>query len=288
MVRPLAALLGALVLLLGWLAVVAVEVNGEPAAFVAALADGAERSHLPGLAARGYLLVADLEKRRLGAPGVERQSPAAQALLRHIVETRMAAARLLLGAGYEQAAEAIALEGARANFDDLAARALLLEIRLRGAQPQPARRELMLLLLKQEHPQLLCLLGNVFAREGNTEDAVACYQRALAATPEHVPSLLAYARLAAATGQPQVAADLVVRAAAAAAGPEERRQAALARQRLAEAPLPLLGPVQAWWGEHSVTALLALAYLVFLLSPGLWRRLRGRRVEAAVTARAAA
>ena len=272
MMRPLFALLGALAILLGWLGVIAVQTNGDPPAMVLSLADSAERCHLPWLAARGYLLAAQWERARLNAGGSDRDSAAGRALVQRIIATRMAAARLLLQEGYTQAAEQIALEGARADFDDLQARALLLEVRLRGERAEEARRELMALLLKQETPQLLCLLGSSFAREGNKEDAAGCYERALQLDGEHVPTLVAQAELQTGAG----AANLLKKAAGAAATADERELVAAAQRRLAAGDTAVAEAASQWWLAHHISLLLVLAYVLFLASPGLRGLLRGR------------
>ena len=269
MMRPLFAVLGALALLVGWLAAVVVQAQGDPAAITLALGDSAQRSHLPGLAARGYLLSAAIERRRLYASGVDRTSPAGQALIRHIIATRLAAARLLLQSGYVDAAESIALEGARADFDDLQARALLLEVRLRGDEPEAARREVMLMLLKRPHPQLLTLLGSSFARDGNSADAAACYERALQLAPAHLPALLAYAQLQADQRQPDAARALLAKAAAAATTAAERQTVADATARLSTGCTPAWAGLQAWCNLHAISLLLAAAYMLFLVSPAL-------------------
>lgn len=276
MVRPLYAVLGAIAMLLLWLGLVVYESGGDAAGTAMSLADSAARASLPGLAARGYLLAADLERQRLEQCGVARDSAAGQALIRRIIATRMAAARLLLQKGYVDAAEAIALQGARADFDDVQARALLLEVRLRGQQPQAARRELMLQLLRQEHPQLLCLLGNSFAREGKTDDAAACFERALKLAPDHVRSLLALAQLRARAGQAQAAAELVDQAGRAATTADERAVVEAARTATTPTVASTHTRASHWCTERWPSLAAAAMYLLFLLSPLLLGSLRGR------------
>lgn len=269
MIRPLLAILGAVALLVGWLAVVAVQAGGDPATMALALGDSAQRAHLPGLAARAYLLSAETERRRFYASGVDRASAAGQVMIRRLITTRMAAARLLLQSGYVDAAENLALEGARADFGDLQARALLLEVRLNGEEPEAARREVMLLLLKEQHPQLLTLLGNSLRRDRHPEEAVACYERALKLAPEHLPALLAYARLQAGENHAQAAQTLLSKASAAATTADERQAVAQAEADLNAGKRPLWTGVQTWCSLHSVSLLLAVLYLLFLVSPAV-------------------
>ncbi|MHB8996428.1 MAG: tetratricopeptide repeat protein [Armatimonadota bacterium] len=271
MMRPLVALIGALALLVAWLGMVTVQARGNPALFVLALGDSAQRSRLPGLAAHAYLLSAEIQRRRLYSPEIERDSPVGQSLIRQIIATRMAAARLLLRSGYVAAAERIALEGARADFDDLQARALLLEVRLRGDKSGASRRELMLMLLNEEQPQLLCLLGTSFAREGNLEDAAAAYERALRADADHVPSLVALAELRAKQGDTAVADTLLQRAATSAEGPNERDLVLAALRRLQLSPAGPLAGARDWCLDHGPSLIVLLVYLLFLISPALMR-----------------
>jgi len=272
MIRPVFAVLGVLVLCLLWLGLIAYQNSGDGAASLAALGDSAQRAHLPGLAAKCYLLAAVQERRRLQP--LARESVAAQVLVGRLIAHRMAAARTLLNAGYAEAAERVALEGARANYDDLQARALLLEIRLQGRDPDAARRELMLAVLKDEHPQLLYLLGMAFARERREADAESFYRRALARDAGHLPSLLGMAQLAAARGDRPALGDWLRQAAAVAERPDEKRA-------LARITPPAADPWQRVWEGIGLTFresyglfLSALAYLVLLLIPGLYGLLR--------------
>lgn len=269
MVRPLYAMLGALAIVLVWLGLVVYEAGGEAPALAVSLADSAARAALPGLAARGYLLAADLQRQRLNTSGVARDSAAGQALLRGIIATRLTAAALLFEKGYVEAAEAIALQGAQADFDDVQARALLLEVRLKGDQPEAAQREVMLQLLKQEHPQLLCLLGSSLLRDGNTEDAAACFERALKLAPDHVRSLLALADVRSRQGQAQAAAALVDQAARAAVTADERVAVEAARGGGPDDALAEIMRMGRWCGERWPSLALAGFYLLFLASPTL-------------------
>jgi len=268
MMRPPFVILGALVLLALWLGLLAYQNSGDVAACVAALGDAAQRVRLPGLAARCYLLASVQERQSL--EGLDRESPRARLLVQRIIAHRMLAARMLLGAGYVAAAERVALEGARADYDDAQARALLLEIRLQGPDPDAARRELMLMVLQNERPELLCLLGQAFAASGRAGDAESFFRRALSRDAGHVPSLLGMAQLAAARGDHSAANDWLQKATQSAERPDERR--AIARLRP-----PVGAPWErAWAGlvafgrEHGGSLLFALAYLLFLFSPALY------------------
>jgi tetratricopeptide (TPR) repeat protein len=269
MVRPLYAMLGALAIVLVWLGLVVYEAGGEAPALAVSLADSAARAALPGLAARGYLLAADLQRQRLNTSGVARDSAAGQALLRGIIATRLTAATLLFEKGYVDAAEAIALQGAQADFDDVQARALLLEVRLKGDQPAAARREVMLQLLKQEHPQLLCLLGSSFLRDGNTEDAAACFERALKLAPDHVRSLLALANVRSRQGHAQAASALLDQAARTAVTADERAAVEAARSGKPDDALAALLRMGRWCNERWPSLALAGLYLLFVASPTL-------------------
>lgn len=277
MVRPLYAIFGALVILLVWLGLVLYEANGDTAATAISLADSAARASLPGLAARGYLLAADVERQRLGSSGIARDSAAGQALIRRIIDTRMAAARLLLQKGYVEAAEAIALQGAQADFDDIQARALLLEVRLRGDHPEEARRELMLRLVREQPPQLLYLLGNSFARENKQDDAAACFERALKLAPDHAPSLLALAQIRAREGQQTAAMALENQAQQAAATRDKPTAMEVANEPVAHTLSAADLGVSHWCSRRWPSLALAGVYLLFLISPSLLSLGRGIR-----------
>jgi tetratricopeptide (TPR) repeat protein len=270
MIRPLFAIWGALALLVLWLGLIVVQTKGNPASFVQALGDSASRSQLPGLAARAYVLSAEIQRRHLYNSGVARDSAPGQALIRHIIATRMAAARLLLQSGYIAAAERIALEGARADFDDLQARALLLEVRLRGDNAGASRRELMLMLLEDQKPQLLCLLAASFAREGKLQDAAAAYERALAVDANHVPSLVALAELRAKEGDAAAARVLLTRAKERAEGGADHQLVLAASKRLQAGPKGNLCALAVWFADHGPFALVLVLYLLFLVSPTIF------------------
>jgi tetratricopeptide (TPR) repeat protein len=274
MMRPLFALFGAVALLLVWLGLVVYQAGGDMASAVAALGDSAQRVHLPGLAAKAYLQASRLDQYALALVG--RQSVCGPQLIQQIIKRRLAAARVLLDAGYVPAAERIALEGARADFGDLQARAMLLEVRLHGPDPDAARRELMLLVLQEEHPRLLSLLGQAFAASGRLEDARSFYQRALTRDPSYLPALLGMAQLAAAGYDRNEINKWLDQAARAAETPDEKR--AVARLRP-----PMRQPLQQAWTvtrslarEHGGSALFLAAFLVFLFSPSLAHLIRRR------------
>lgn len=278
MVRPIAACLGVLLLLVGWLGLLTYQVQGDVPALVVKLSESAWRVHLPGLTARGYLLAASLWRDRL-----QQTSPASpdyRVLLQQIITARMAAARSLLKAGYKEAAERVALEGARADFGNVAARALLLEVRLQGDQNEAARRELMLMLLKREDPQVLYLLGQSFIHSGQHDDGEAYLDRALALAPDHLPTLRAKLDLALTHNDKAAASKWATRALTATTDPLER-----ASLRAAQAPRDLeavrLETVRLWFSDHGVSVLLATAYLVFLFTPtffSLFKRLLQLRI----------
>lgn len=266
--RPLWAVLGALLLLLVWLGLIVYQANGDVPMALAALGHSAARARLPGLAAKCYLTASVHERRALA--GLDREGPRAKALVERIIAHRMAAAQTLLRAGQIAAAERVALEGARADYDDVPARALLLEIRLRGPDADAARRELMVMVLRQEHPQLLHLLGKSFLDRRQYADAESFFRRALSHDPSHVPSLLGMAEVAASRYDRREINAWLDKAVAAAELPAEQRQIRELRvaspepwQRLAQ-DLTALGRDR--WG----TLLFGAAYLLFLFSPGLY------------------
>lgn len=273
MMRPGFAVLGAVVLVVVWCGLIAVQTNGDLAAALASVGDSAQRARLPGLAAKAHLMASVQERQRLQT--LDRKSPAAEALVQRIIARRLAAARTLLDAGQVAAAERVALEGARADYGDVQARALLLEIRLRGRDPEAARRELMLTVLQNEHPQLLALLGQAFADLNRPADAESFYRRALSRDPTHVASLLGMAQVAAARGEAAAVTQWLGQAAAAAERPDEKR--AVARLRpLAGSPWNrAMVAVQAFASNHGGSLLFGLAYLAFLFSPVLYGLLRG-------------
>jgi hypothetical protein len=270
MVRPVWALLGGGLLLVGWLVWVAYEAHWSPAETASSLADSAARCRLPGLSARGHLLAADLLRRELHAEGLDRQSAASRRLVREVAAERMAAARILLEEGYPGAAEAVALEAARADFTDIEARALLLETRLQGPGREAARRELMLLLLEREHPRVLHVLGKALSSLSDNRDAASYLRRAQQLDPRYFPVYPALAGLALAQHDRNAALSWL-RQGAALARTGAEREATIQLQMRADpgftAAQVALARVELWWQEHSVSALVVLGYLGFLLSP---------------------
>jgi tetratricopeptide (TPR) repeat protein len=267
MVRPLYAALGALALLLGWLGLVAYQAQWQSAAAVRSLADSAERCHLVGIAARGYLLVADLRRRELRTCDERSADNTRRRLIAEIVQLRTAAARVLLDAGYGEAAEAVALAAARADYADVPARALLLETRLGSPRGNAAQRELMLLLLQDESPPVLYVLGKALSRGGYREDAAGYLHRALRLDPSHFPTYIALAELALAQQDRAGALDWLDQAAPATRSGSDRQT--LVRLRSEAEPryqaLPALAAL--WWREHWASALVGMGYLLFLLLP---------------------
>lgn len=130
------------------------------------------------------------------------------------------------------------------------------------------------MLLRQEHPQLLSLLGNTFAASGRLDDARSFYERALTRDARHLPALLGMAQLAAARYDRRGVNAWLDQAAQVAEGPDEKR--AVARLR-PPAPQPL---AQSWQvvrflgREHGGSALFLAAFLLFLFSPGLYGLIR--------------
>lgn len=272
--RPLWAVLVALLLLVAWLGLIAYRVGSDGPAMLSAIGESARRCALPGLAARAHLLAANWHRVRLA--GMDRSSRAGQELIRRLMAERMAAARMLLQAGYVGAAEGLALESARADFDDIEARALLLETRLQGAGREAARRELMLLLLRREHPQVLYLLGRSFAEQGRQEDAEAFYQRALELEPAHFPTLLGMADLQIDRRDRTGAMSWAGKADGAAKGPEEKLAVQRSRATADASAVNALSTVKLWLTEHGGTLGFAGAYLVLLFLPRWWWLVRGR------------
>lgn len=277
MVRPVYAVLGAVVLVLGWLALVAYQARWEPAAAVESLADSAERCRLVGIAAKGYLLAADLRRQELERLGRRSGDETSRRLIAQIVTLRTKAARVLLDSGYREAAEAVALQVARADYGDLQARALLLETRLGSPAGSTARRELMLMLLKGEHPQVLYVLGKALAAGPHAKEAAGYLQRALELDPSHFPTYVALCELALAENDRGSALHWLERAATVANGRAQRellvRLRGIADPRYQ--PLPVLAGL--WWCEHWVGVATALGYLVFVFSPLWLAPLFGRR-----------
>lgn len=269
MVRPIYAVVGAVVLLLGWLALVSYQARGEPAAAVESLADSAERCRLVGIAARGYLLAADLRRQELDRHGRHAGDETSRRLMAQIVTLRTKAARTLLDHGYRAAAEAVALQAARADYGDLQARALLLETRLGTPAGSTAKRELMLLLLQGEHPQVLYVLGKALLGGPDPQEAAGYLQRALELDPSHFPTYAALCQLALATNDRVSALYWLDRAVTIARGSWEREL--LVRLRAAADPRyqPLPSLLGLWWREHWVSVVIALSYLVFVFCP-LW------------------
>jgi tetratricopeptide (TPR) repeat protein len=281
MVRPVSAFLGGVLLLVGWLVWVAHEAHWRPAEIASSLADSAARCRLPGLSARGHLLAAELLRRELHAGRLDRASAAGRSLVREIAAERLAAARILLDEGYPGAAEAVALEAARADFTDVAARALLLETRLQGPQADVARRELMLLLLEGENPRVLYVLGKALSSLDDSRDAASYLRRAQQLDPRYFPVYAALADLALSQHDRNAALSWLRQAAALArTGAEHAAVIQLRTQADPEftSPQVALAQVRLWWQEHGLGALAALGYLGFLLSPWwsgpLRRRLR--------------
>jgi tetratricopeptide (TPR) repeat protein len=272
MLRPIYAVLLAWVLLLGWLGLVAYRAEGVPSRVVGLLAEAADRNHLPGLAAQGYLLSSELDREVIRAASLAHKAVDRQQIIRQIITRRLATARLLLEAGYPAAAERIALEAARADFADVPARVLLLEIRMGSERGEEARRELLRLLVRGEDPQLLVLLGRSFMQSKSYPDAQQTLQRAYALAPKHLPTLLALSELAWRQSDLRSARRWLDQAWGATATDAERVR--IVAQRLKVDPAYGARPVllRLWWTQHSVTVVVLLAYLLLLFSPSIFRK----------------
>lgn len=279
MLRPVGAVLVALVFLGAWLGLIAYQAGGSAPAMVATLADSADRNGLAGLAAQGYLAAARLVAQELHAGRVAPDSARGQELLEAIVGYRCAAARLLLEGGHPRAAEAVALEAAQAQYNDVAARALLLEARSSGeaTQAAAARRELMVLLLRGEQPEVLYALGQALLRTSAADEAEGYLQRAAQRGPQHVPSRLALAETALGRGELQAARAWLTSLARIPLTPSESR--AFQRLDAETRPEPYWRPTRlvVWASEHGVSALMVVAFLAVLFSPTLTTLVARRR-----------
>lgn len=281
MVRPLWAVVGALVLLLGWLALVGYGAAWDPAATVQSLSDSAVRCRLPGIAARGYLLATEWRRAQLQARGPAREDAASQRLVQEIIALRLAAARTLLEAGYPAAAEQVALAAARADYNDVSARALLLETRLEGTQAQAARRELMLLVLAGEHPRVLYALGKALSRSPDTQEAEGYLRAAQRLDPQFVPAYLLLARLALARQDRATALQWLALAGQVALTRGDREAVLRVRAEADPRFRAQVALLRLWWEAHWGSVIALSAYLLFLLTPAwlapVWRRLRSTR-----------
>ncbi|MEN6645593.1 MAG: tetratricopeptide repeat protein [Armatimonadia bacterium] len=274
--RPLWALLGLLTLLVLWLGLVLVQERGDVPSALTTIARSAERSGLPGLAANCHLLTADCYRRRLGQ--MDHRKAEAQPLLRAIARSRMAAARQLMQAGNTAGAEGIALEGARADFDDVEARILLLETRLQGTQTDAARRELMLLLLRQEHPQALYLLGRSFEAEQRLDDAESFFRRALQIDPRHLASILGLSEVHIARRDRPGALALLGQASTLSLSAKEKREVARVRQQADPSLTSRFEMPLYWCSQHYGSVVFGLIYVLFLFTP-LWLSLLRERSQ---------
>lgn len=273
-VRPLWAFVGLLSLLVLWLGLVLAQQRGDVPQALTTIARSAERSGLPGLAAQCHLLAADCYRRRLGQ--MDHRKPEAEPFLRAIARSRMAAARQLMQAGNTAGAERIALEGARANFDDVEARILLLETRLQGTQTDSARRELMLLLLREEHPQALYLLGKSFGAERRLDDAESFFRRALQIDPRHLASILGLSEIKIARRDRPGALALLGQAEALSLTAKEKREVARVRQQADPSLTSRLEMPLYWLSQHYGSVIFGLIYVLFLFTPLWLNLLRGR------------
>lgn len=276
-VRPLWAIVGLLLLLLLWLGLVLAQDHGDVPSALTTLARSAERSGLPGLAAQCHLLAADCYRRRLGS--MDHRKPEAEPLLHAIARSRMAAARQLMHAGNTAGAERIALEGARANFDDVEARILLLETRLQGTQTDSARRELMLLLLREEHPQALYLLGKSFEAERRLDDAESFFRRALQIDPRHLACILGLSEIQIARRDRPGALALLGQTEALSLTAKEKREVARVRQQADPSLTSRFEMPLYWFSQHYGSVVFGLIYVFFLFTP-LWLSLLRDRTQA--------
>lgn len=268
MIRPLGALGGAFALLVIWLGSLIYQCQNNMPAIWASLGESAQRAGLRGLAAQFYLTAALKERKRL--PLWERSPVLKQQSLQQIIAYRLAAARVLWAAGLPDAAERVALEACRADYDNIEARALLLEIRLENKNFRAAQQEIMRRLLVQEHPQLIYLLGKSFVMQKRWEEAESCFQRALELKATHFPSLLGMAQIAAACNEKQKLAMWLHKARLAASNIEDWDKIAALEPAEPEKLLFLWEKIQRIWQKHYGSFLYGTAYIFILLSPAFW------------------
>jgi len=273
MIRPLGALGGAFVLLVIWLGSLVYKCQSDLPAIWASLGESAQRAGLMGLAAQFYLTASLQERERLSL--WERSPVPKQQSLQQIIAYRLAAARVLWAAGLPDAAERVALEACRADYDNIEARALLLEIRLENKNFRAAQQEIMRRLLVQEHPQLIYLLGKSFVMQKRWEEAESCFQRALELNATHFPSLLGRAQIATACNEQQKLAMWLHKARLAASQIEDWDKIAALEPAEPEKLLFIWKNIQRIWQKHYGSFLYGTAYIIILLSPAFWGLIKG-------------
>ena len=287
MVRFRYAALAATVLTAGWLAWLGYAAGWQTGEFYEGLGQAALSWRLAGLSAGCYAQAAKVHRADWLWAKYYADRPAEQLTLSKLVRARMTAARILLAAQRPSAALAFAEDAYRADYSNLAAVALLWRVRYAGGMTGEAKRELILLGLDNQAPEILAALGELFLAESDLEQARNFAERALGEAPKVAAAWLLLARAHAQGGDTQSAHQAVAKAWYWTSDqPVVRRQTAdlylqLHRDRssllVAGRGIDYWWQVVGYWVEAHWVFLVGLAaYLIFLFSPAIGAQFRRR------------
>ena len=288
MVRLRYAALFALLLTAGWLLWLGYVANWRQAVFCESLGEAALSWRLLGLGATCYSVAAAShrdELRHCLAIGDQAGESLAR---REVVRVRMTVARILLAARRPDAAVHFAEEAHRADPSDVGAAALMWRVRHAGGMTAQARRELMLLGLRDASSELLTALAALFLAEERFEQARDFASRARERDSRNAEAWLVLAQVLDHEGHSEDARQAIHKAIeCAAAQPDVRLEASRLYLQLHpdKSQWMMAGRGLDYWGHLVVTrvaeywafALGLGGYVLLLFSPALAGALGMRR-----------
>ena len=179
MLRFRYAALGAIVMVVMWLAWLGYAVGWQAGPFCENVGEAAFSWRLAGLSAGCYAQAAEVYRGELPGYRDAGDKLAEEVALSNVVRARMIAARILLAGGRPSAALGFAEAARRADMTDLSTAALLWRVRYELGMTAEARRELILLGMDNPTPAILTAAGEIFFAEGRSEQAMEFARRSL-------------------------------------------------------------------------------------------------------------
>ena len=287
MLRFRYAALGAIVMVVMWLAWLGYAVGWQAGPFCENVGEAAFSWRLAGLSAGCYAEAAEVYRGELPGYRDAGDKLAEEVALGNVVRARMIAARILLAGGRPSAASAFAEGARRADMTDLSAAALLWRVRYELGMTAEARRELILLGMDNPAPAILTAAGEIFFAEGRSEQAMEFARRSLKQNSRLAEAWLLAGRIYAAEGDVPNAIGAAFKARECAAlQPAVRQQAEQLGRRLQFDPGTSAGmprPVEyrlllaaCWAGDHTVFLAGLAVYLIGLFFPSVIGLFRSR------------
>jgi tetratricopeptide (TPR) repeat protein len=285
MLRFRYAALGAVVMVVMWLAWLGYSVGWQAGPLYESVGEAAFSWRLAGISAASYAQAAEVYRGQLLTSRESGDKPVEKVALGNVVRARMIAARILLAAGRPNAAVAFAEQARRADMTDISAAALLWRVRYELGMTAEAKRELILLGMDNPAPEILATAGETFLAEGKSEQAMQFARRSLQQNSRLAEAWLLAARIYAADGEVQSALAAAAKAQECAAlQPAIRHQAEQLWRRLQLDPGTSAGMHQrteywlrlaaSWAGDHVVFLMALAGYLLALFFPSLAGLLR--------------